>query len=73
MKFRIYASGCVCTSVCASKEMSREEVERRVNEETPTGLEHGWHISEDTTFKGGEPMPCQCEDDETCQHWLLNC
>jgi len=73
MKFTVYANGCVCMSVCASKEMSREEVERRANEETPTGLDRGWHISEDATFKGGEPMPCVCECDENCQHWLLNC
>lgn len=60
-------------SVCASKEMSREEVERRANEEIPTGLDYSWHISEDTTFKGGKAIPSVCESDETCQHWLLNC
>jgi len=72
MKFNIYASGFVCMSVCASKEMSREEVETRANSENPTGISP-WRISEDTTFKGGEPMPCVCDADETCQHWLLNC
>lgn len=73
MKFTVYAKGFVCTSVCASKEMTREEIEARVNAEYPAGSDRGWYISEDTTFKDGEPMPCVCENDDTCQHWLLNC
>jgi len=73
MKFDIYANGLVFMSVCASKEMTREEIERRANEESPTGLNHGWSISEDKTFKTGESMPCDCEADKTRQHWLLSC
>jgi len=73
MTFRIYSTGFICMSVCASKDMTREGVEEQANIESPTGISSGWKISEDTTFADGHPMPCPCENDPDCQHWLLNC
>lgn len=59
----VYANGFVSISVCAPKEMSKEEIEHLANVESPTGISSAWRISEDTTFKGGEHMPCICEHD----------
>lgn len=70
---QVYSVGLVCASACAPVSMSREDVEREVSLQRPTGLDHGWHISDDATFAGGEPMPNPCESDPERQHWLLNC
>lgn len=69
----VYASGIVACSACAPKTMDRAEVESQVNAKVPTGLDHGWSISPDEKFKSGQPNPCQCEDDESRVHYLLNC
>ena len=69
----IYTVGIVCMSVCAKKYISITKIEKEANLLYPTGMESKWEKSEDKTFKGGEPMPCVCESDETRQHWLLNC
>lgn len=69
----VYASGIAVCSACAPKSMSREDVEAQVNAKLPTGLNHGWSISDQPTFKGGEPNPCQCEDVDARQHFLLEC
>lgn len=69
--FTIYARGLVHISVCSSLE--REQVEARANLEYPSGV-HPWVVSEEPTFKGGEPNPCPCHDHpETHKHWLLRC
>lgn len=69
----IYAEGLCSLSVCAPKAMTQDEVAEAVNSQRPTGLDHGWEISGDKTFRNGQPMPCPCEQNPDCQHWLLNC
>lgn len=68
-----YAIGLVCVSACAPEGFSAERVEAEVNAQVPTGVESMWKISKDPTFAGGEPNPCQCNDDPTRKHWLLSC
>jgi hypothetical protein len=68
----IYAKGFVHLSVCAPKSMQREVVEARVNAKHPTGLDHGWKVSENP-FRDGTPNPGPCNDDPDRQHWLLVC
>lgn len=69
----IYASGPVVCSVCVPAEMPREEIERSVNAQSPTGISSSWKISKDSTFKGGEPNPCQCNDGPQRLHYLMDC
>lgn len=73
----IYSNGIVHCSVCALKTMPIEEVVAEVNRINPTGISGAWQKSEDTHFasKGKDALtnPCQCEDDETRQHWLMEC
>lgn len=70
---RVYTFGIVHCSVCAPKDMPREQVETETNLAHPTGLDHGWKIAPDKTFKDGEPNPCPCNDTNDCQHWLMVC
>jgi hypothetical protein len=72
-KVVVYAVGVVCASVCAPADWPREDVERAVNLDQPTGISSRWAISDDETFSGGEPNPSPCHDDNTRLHWLLNC
>lgn len=73
MEFKIYSKGPVSMSVCASKELSKEEVEKRANEENPTGIESNWKTSENK-FESGEDNPCLCNTSpKTHLHYLLNC
>jgi hypothetical protein len=66
----IYSNGVVHCSVCAPADMSREEVERAVNAQNPTGLDTGWKVS-DEPFRTGEANPHLAGD---CgQHWLMVC
>lgn len=67
------ASGIVCCSVCVPKGMSREVIERKVNEQTPTGIGSRWAVSADQHFATGEANPCICETDTERMHYLLNC
>lgn len=66
----VYKMGLVTASVCAPADMPPEEVAASV-----TAQESGsWHISEDKTFRTGEPMPAPCDQlPETRKHWLLEC
>lgn len=68
----IYATGFIYCSVCAPADMSVEDVVARVNEKMPTGIKSDWVLC-DEDFATGEINPCQCEDDETRLHYLLNC
>jgi hypothetical protein len=68
-----YRSGWVCCSVCVPKDWPIEEIERQVNAESPTGLDHGWKVSDDPTFSSGQPNPCPCENDQSRLHYLMNC
>jgi hypothetical protein len=69
----IYTIGIVACSVCAPKGMSIEEVTAELNNESPTGLDHGWRLSDDKTFSGGEPMPCDCNVNSDRIHYLFVC
>ena len=70
--FTVYAEGLCYASVCTS--LPREEVESRMNRERPPGTELGWRISDEPTFKGGEPNPCPCHDQpDTHRHYLMVC
>jgi len=70
-EFIIYSLGIVCMSVCSS--LSPEEVEKRANQESPTGISSRWTITKDK-FIGGEPNPCPCNiSPYTHKHYLLTC
>lgn len=70
----VYSLGIVNMSVCAPKWWSKSKVMDEANRLHPTGIKSKrWFISIMKVFKGGEPMPCDCEEDPTRQHWLLNC
>lgn len=68
-----YATGAVSMSVCVKAEATRDEVEEAANRASPTGIDSRWHISEDATFRTGEPNPCPCQDEPGRFHYLLNC
>lgn len=72
-KIYIITEELCAMSVCAPNGMSREEIEREVNAQYPTGIKSLWRISGETHFKTGQTMPCQCEQDENRQHWLFQC
>ena len=69
----IYADGVAHCSVCAEKNLSRQQIEAEVNALSPTGLSGGWKIDE-ARFAGGEANPHPCEDapDERL-HYLMVC
>jgi hypothetical protein len=71
-EFEVYGHGLCCLSVCTNL-TDTVEIERRANAENPTGLDHGWTISTDPTFSGGEPMPGPCSRHPGRQHYLLKC
>jgi hypothetical protein len=68
-----YGIGFVHTSVCAVADATPDEIRGAANRASPTGLDHGWEISEDKEFATGEPNPCPCNEHEGRQHWLLVC
>ena len=69
----IYSAGLVCCSACVQKTMTPDDVASDVNRQLPTGLDHGWSVSSDATFRTGQTNPCQCPDDENRMHYLLVC
>lgn len=72
-KVNVYSMGPLACSVCAEKNLTPEEVAQEVNKVNPAGTEHGWQISEDEKFKGGETNPCVCENDADRLHYLFEC
>jgi hypothetical protein len=66
----VYSVGICHASVCSNA--SIEETLQHANISNPTGVSP-WTLSEDETFSGGEPNPCQCPDREDCKHYLLVC
>ena len=71
-KVDIYGIGMVCLSVCAPKEMTREEVEVDVNAQHPSGV-GPWQIADEPFADGTEnPHPCEKEPEHK-QHFLLHC
>lgn len=73
MSVEIYKVGLLCCSVCAPVEMTPEEVEREVNDKSPSGTTNGWTISTDKAFADGTPIPAPCNMGGGRQHWLLDC
>lgn len=69
---KVYANGLCYCSVCTDL-TDREEIELQVNAKNPTGVSSPWRISDDPTFKTGEPNPHLCENDNTCRHFLMEC
>lgn len=69
----VYKVGLMYLSVCHPRGMPLDDVLDQVNREHPTGLDHGWNISTDRTFSGGEPNPCTCNSDQDRMHRLLSC
>lgn len=70
--FDVYAIGLCAASVCSS--LPPEEIVTRINNEYPTGIDSKWAMSDDPTFRGGEPNPCPCDSGpETHKHYLMEC
>lgn len=73
MSVTVYTFGLCHCSVCAPKDMPPHEVEAGANIAHPTGLDHGWRVAGVSTFKGGEPNPCECNSDKSRLHYLMVC
>lgn len=71
-KLKIYSNGIVHCSVCAAKELTREELVRLVNQLNPTGVSSAWEISS-RPFASGAPNPSPCNDSPDRLHWLMDC
>ncbi len=70
----VYTFGVCHMSVCAPKDMERDEVRRLANLKHPTGLKHTWEFSNNPKFATGQPNPCPCnEHPETRLHYLMVC
>lgn len=69
----VYSMGVVCCSVCAPADMDGDAVAAEVNRAHPSGTESGWSVSQDETFRTGQPNPCACEADPSRRHWLMDC
>ena len=69
----VYSIGPVTASACAPKSLLPVEVEAAVNALEPTGIESMWMIAADENFRNGQSNPCQCEQADERQHWLLHC
>jgi hypothetical protein len=71
----VYGLGIVHASVCAPSDMPIADMLRDANHQTgPIGLDHGWVLSDDATFSGGEPNPCPCDQQpDSHLHYLLEC
>lgn len=67
----VYSFGLVHASVCSDD--SEDVILMHVNREHPTGLAHGWTLSEDPTFASGHPNPGPCNTDDDRKHYLLVC
>lgn len=72
-KVELYSVGICHASACAPEAMTGDEVADAANGIQPTGLDHGWAISSDETFRSGQPNPCVCNSDAGRRHWLLSC
>lgn len=69
----VYSWGACAASVCAPTSMTAAEVVVEVDRQLPTGLSHGWALSDDETFAGGKSNPCVCDQDPGRVHRLLSC
>jgi hypothetical protein len=70
----IYSTGLCALSVCASNNLSIKEITKKVNLESPTGLDHEWILSKSKKFNDGTPMPCPCNvHNNKRKHYLFEC
>ena len=72
-KVKVYAHGLPTCSACIIKGLTKEEIETEINLVNPTGIDSKWSISKDKTFKTGEKIPHQCENEPNKEHYLFNC
>jgi len=69
----VYSHGLCYASVCTDL-TERLEIEVEANRQLgPTGLDHGWRISDEPTFKDGQSNPCPCNHYLDRRHFLLSC
>ena len=72
MDFEVYAVGICYASICTV--LDRADIKERMNREHPSGTENGWMLSDDPTFKDGEPNPSPCDQRSgTHKHYLMVC
>ena len=65
-----YSVGLVFASVCSDDEVDIMLV--AVNQDHPTGLDHGWTLA-DEPFRTGDENPHSCGRDPARLHYLLVC
>lgn len=67
-----YAVGACAASVCTSE--TDEVATRMLNDNHPTGLEHGWEVDPAPFFADGvSTNPLPCPDDPGRRHILFRC
>ena len=71
--FSVYTWGICHASICGPKDATDDEILIAADELHPTGLDWGWKLSDNPTFSGGQPNPCECDADPDRRHWLLDC
>lgn len=67
----VYCEGLCMMSVCSA--LDAEKTEEWIRANHPCGTEHGWKISKETHFSGGEPNPCECNSNPARKHFLFEC
>ena len=72
-KVIVYANGLPVCSACVTKGLSKKDIEDEINLVNPTGISSKWRISKNKTFKDGEKIPHQCEQEKDREHYLFNC
>lgn len=69
----IMSEGIFYLTACAPADMDGQAVEGEVRRRAIAGTSHGWRLSKDPTFSGGQTNPCVCDQDDTRKHWLFAC
>ena len=70
---RVYAEGIGRASICVLEDQPGADTIVHLNATHHPGTEHGWQVSNDETFRTGEPNPCPCNSDPSRLHYLLDC
>ncbi len=75
--FRVGSGGLgalLYKGVCAPKSWTPEQVEAEATRRDPPGTSaNRWEVTEVNPDIGLDHNPCQCNDDPTRHHWVLNC
>ena len=70
----VYAIGLCSASICASNNATIEEITEKINQDHPTGLDHGWEFAKGESFRQGNSNPCPCNiNPDTHKHYLFHC